>query len=678
MNIKRSILSQVWLGPMGGVPPLDQVNSETLRVALDEALIEAQNERSQLKAERISRSFNNTILVLDQLGESLDRVRALYSNWSSSFTNDEMRMLRRDMEPRLSAWQAELYGDSELYQGVLEISKGVELTPIQRRLSRRILDHFEDAGAHLDVSTKTRVTEINRRLSELYTDFSDRVLADEEEVVTWLDDGQLDGLSLGWCSSAKNAAERHGQPQRWAVQNTRSAVEPLLTFSPHSEVREAVWRNFYGRGELRESTKTYPIAQEILILRAERATLLGFETQSHQVLSRTMAGTPEAAMGLLREVWKPTVDTFSRELHTMSELAKSEGFEGVLAPWDVRYYGEKVRQRDYDLDPNLVRQYFSLNRLREGMFWAANQCFGWQIKPAIDVVSPHPDVSVWEIYDRDEQAVGLFYLDPFARAGKRSGAWMSAYRVQGWDDEKDERIPPLILNTCNFLKPGKGEPCLLSLNEARTLFHEFGHGMHGLASRVKYKGLAGTSVVRDFVEFPSQLNERWLTSPELRERFCTHINTGEPLPATLIEKMEAASNAGSGFATLEYLASAVVDLSLHLEGKHASPHDVEERVLGEWGLPSQVVMRHRTPQFAHIFSGESYASGYYCYLWADTLVADATELFNERGFYDQELCLQYYDQVLSQGHAVDSSEAFRVLRGRDPRVEPLLKDRGLI
>jgi len=311
------------------------------------------------------------------------------------------------------------------------------------------------------------------------------------------------------------------------------------------------------------------------------------------------------------------------------------------------------------------------------MFWAAKRCFGWVIKPSTEP-SPHPDVSVWEISDQHGDELGMFYFDPFAREGKRSGAWMSVYRVQAWDEETERRTPPLVLNTCNFLKASGDAPNLLSLNDARTLFHEFGHAMHGLASRTKLRGLAGTSVVRDFVEFPSQLNERWLPSSALRERFCTHVDTGAPLPEELLTKIEAAANAGSGFATLEYLASAVVDLSLHLEGADADPASIEERILTEWGLPSQVVMRHRTPQFSHIFSSDGYASAYYCYLWADTLVADAAELFREQGFYNSELCQRYHDLILSRGDAVEAAEAFREFTGREPRVEPLLRDRGLI
>lgn len=676
MNAKNPLL-QPWTGPMAGVPPLDQVTVPALEAALEAAMLEEDEELAALRAVDGPGTFDDTVRALDQLGDTLDRVASIYHNWSYSFASDELRALRRTLEPRFSARRDALYGDTALYARVRHVADTADaagLTPVQRRLCTRILERFEDAGAHLDDPTRARVAAINQRLSSLYTDFSDRVLADEEQLVTWLDADDLEGLSESWRSAAKAAAAHHGQPHRWAVQNTRSAVEPFLIASPRRDLRETVWRTFYGRGELRTETDTRPLITEILALRGERARLLGFSTHAHKVLSRTMAGTPEAALGLLRKVWGPARATFQRELEKMRPLAEADGVTLPLQPWDVRFYGEKVRRRDHDLDPALLQKHFSLDRLRDGMFWAAEQTMGWTFEQ-VDVPVPHPDVTVYAIRAADGSDVGLFHFDPFARAGKRSGAWMSTYRSQGWDAD---RVPPVVLNTCNFLKPGGDAPALLTVTNATTLFHEFGHAMHGLASQVRYRGLAGTSVVRDFVEFPSQLNERWLTTPELLQRFGRHVDTGEPLPAELLAKMEAAANASSGFGTMEFLASAVVDMVLHLETGPVDPATFEAETLAEWGLPSAVVMRHRTPHFAHIFSGEGYAAGYYCYLWADTLVADAAEAFDARGFYDTELFGRYHDTILSRGHTVDAAEAYRAFLGRDPQVEPLLRHRGLI
>ena len=662
-----------WTGPMLGAPPLDQVTAPLLEGALQVAMEAEDRELAAIRAVDGPPTFANTVAALDALGGQLDRVVSIYYNFALSFSNDGIRALRRKMEPILAGRRDALYGDTALFARVQQVSESAGLDPEQKRLCDRILEHFEDAGAHLPDATRTRVAEINQRLSTLYTDFSDKVLADEEALVTWLNEADLTGMSASWVSAARATAKAHGQPDRWAVANTRSAVEPFLTLSPHRSLREQVWNTFYKRGELREETHTGATIVEILSLRQERARLLGFETHAHKSLARTMAGTPGAAVKLMRQIWGPAKATFERELDQMRPLAETDGITGPLEPWDVRFYGEQVRRRDHDLDPTLVQAHFRLDRLVEGMFWAAEQTMGWTFEQ-IDVPVPHEDVTVYAIRDAEGADIGLFHFDPFARPGKHSGAWMSTYRSQFWGNE---RIPPVVLNTCNFLKPESG-PALLTPTNATTLFHEFGHAMHGLASRVRYNGLAGTSVVRDFVEFPSQLNERWLTTPELLKRFGRHVDTDEPLSEELLAKMEAAANASSGFGTMEFLASAVVDMLLHLEPDPVDPGAFEEKVLTEWGLPSAVVMRHRTPQFAHIFSSDGYAAGYYCYLWADTLVADAAEAFQEQGYYNAALFQRYHDEILSRGHTVDAAEAFRKFRGRDPEVEPLLRHRGLI
>lgn len=673
MNANNPLLVP-WTGPMDGAPPLDQVTTPHLAAALEVAMLEEDEELARLRAVDAPPTFDNTVKVLDGLGDRLNRVVSIYSNFCLSFSTPELRELRREMQPRLSARRDALYGDSTLFARVQEVSQQSGLEPEQVRLCQRLLERFEDAGAHLEPATRAEVAQINQRLSSLYSEFSDRVLADEEELVTWLEADHLTGMSDSWISAARETARIHGRPDAWAVANTRSAVEPYLIFSPHRAQREAVWRAFYHRGELRDASRTEPVIKEILALRLKRARLLGFATHAHKMLARTMAGSPEAAIDLMKQVWAPARATFQKELDKMTPLAEADGITGALEPWDVRYYGEKVRRRDHDLDPALVEKYFSLEKLRDGMFWAANQTMGWTFEQ-IDVPVPHTDITVWAIRDAKGNDIGLFHFDPFARPGKRSGAWMSTYRSQYWGND---RVPPIVLNTCNFLKPGDGVPALLSYTNAITLFHEFGHAMHGLASRVRYNALAGTSVVRDFVEFPSQLNERWLSTPELLTRFGRHIETNEPISPELLAKIEAAANAASGFRTMEFLASAVVDMQFHLQTEAVDPSAFEEATLTEWGLPSAVVMRHRTPHFSHIFSGDGYSAGYYCYLWADTLVADAAEAFQEQGYYNQALFQRYHDLILSRGHTVDPAEAFRAFRGRDPEVGPLLRHRGLV
>ncbi|MBO84566.1 MAG: peptidase M3 [Deltaproteobacteria bacterium] len=673
MNANNPLLLP-WTGPMAGAPPLDEVTTPLLEAALEAAMLAEDEELARLRNVDGPSTFENTVKVLDGLGDDLDRVVSIYSNFCLSFSTPELRALRRVMQPRLSARRDDLYGDNTLFERIRVISRDDGLNPEQQRLCQRLLERFEDAGAHLDEATRAKVAQVNQRLSSLYSEFSDRVLADEEELVTWLDEDALTGMAESWISAARETATIHGRPEAWAVANTRSAVEPYLTFSPHRAQRQAVWHTFYHRGELREETHTQTIITEILALRLKRARLLGFETHAHKMLDRTMAGSPEAAIDLMKQIWVPARKTFERELAKMKPLAEADGIAGPLEPWDVRFYGEQVRRRDHDLDPAVVQKYFSLERLRDAMFWAATQTMGWTFEQ-VDVPVPHTDVTVWAIRDADENDIGIFHFDPFARPGKRSGAWMSTYRSQYWGND---RVPPIVLNTCNFLKPGEGTAALLTYTNAITLFHEFGHAMHGLASRVRYNALAGTSVVRDFVEFPSQLNERWLSTPELLTRFGRHIDTDEPLSAELLEKIEAAANAASGFRTMEFLASAVVDMQFHLQTEPVDPGHLEAETLAEWGLPSAIVMRHRTPHFSHIFSGDGYSAGYYCYLWADTLVADAAEAFEEQGYYNRAFFQRYHDLILSRGHTVDAAEAFRSFRGRDPEVGPLLRHRGLV
>ncbi len=669
----NTILLDTWNGPMAGAPLLDQVNATTLRAALQQGILEEDRELAAIRATPGPGTFADTILALENAGSALRRVTGLYGNWSWAFVTPEIRALRREMEPIFAARTDALYQDTALFARVRHVADHEALDPIQTRLVRRFLDRFEAAGAHLDAPTRARVAEINQRLSQLANDFNERVMGDEEELVTELDEGGIVGMPASWVSAARETALAHKLDCTYAVANTRSAVEPFLYLSPRRDLREKVWRTFYGRGELRDTHRTRGVIQEVLQLRHERSVLLGFATYAHYSLARTMAGTPDAVLDLLHRVFDAAKVTFERELAGMTDLAANDGISEALAPWDVRYYAEKARQRDHDINSEELQKHFSLERLADAMLWAATERFGWTFTP-VDVPVPHPDIRVWAVQDANGADIGIFHFDPYARAGKRSGAWMSTYREQDWDEG---RVPPVVLNTCNFLKPGAGQHALLSMDDARTLFHEFGHGMHGLASNVRYRSLAGTEVVRDFVEFPSQLNERWLTTPEILGRFCRHIETGEAPSEDLLARLRAAANATSGFSTLEFLASAIIDMELHLTDGNIDPDVFERETLARWGLPAQVVMRHRTPHFAHIFSGEDYAAGYYCYLWADTIVADAAEAFAETGWYDPALNQQYYDLLLSIGHTVDAGEAFRAFRGRDPDVGALLRHRGL-
>jgi peptidyl-dipeptidase Dcp len=452
-------------------------------------------------------------------------------------------------------------------------------------------------------------------------------------------------------------------------------MEPFLTYSARRDLREKVWRTFYSRGDHGDAKDTKPIIREVLKLRAERARLLGYATHAHWRLENAMAKTPERAMELMEAVWKPAVARVHEEVADMQAIADQEGAGSKIAPWDYRYYAEKVRKAKYDLDENEVKPYLQLEKLREGMFWVAGQLLGFQFAPLSGIPVVHPDVRVWQVKDAGGRHVGLWYFDPYARAGKRSGAWMNAYRNQ---ERFDGAVSTIVSNNSNFVKGAPGEAVLVSWEDARTLFHEFGHALHGLSSNVSYPSLSGTAVPRDYVEFPSQLLEQWLSTPEVMGRYAVHFQTGQPIPRELTQKIERAARFNQGFSTVEYLAAALVDMKLHLAGdREIDPAAFERDTLTALGMPSEIVMRHRTPHFSHVFASDGYSAGYYSYLWSDTLSADAWEAFTEAGgAYDKAVAKRLIEHVLSAGNTVDPAEAYKAFRGREAGIGALMRKRG--
>jgi peptidyl-dipeptidase Dcp len=521
------------------------------------------------------------------------------------------------------------------------------------------------------------MAEINQKLASLFTTFSQNVIADETDQFVVIDkEEDLAGLPEPVRQSAATEAESRNMKGKWVINNSRSAVAPFLTYSERRELREKVWRMFVDRGDNGGKTDNNAIITEILNLRAERAKLLGYETHAHWRIENTMAKTPERAVELLERVWTPAVARARQEVKDMQALANKEKAKIRIEPWDYRFYAEKVRKQKYDLDENLIKPYMQLDKLRDAMFWVGGELFGLEFKQIRDVEVFHPDVTVWQVSDKAKgKAVGLFYFDPYARKGKRSGAWMSAYRVQ---ERFDGDVIPIVSNNSNFMKGKPGEPVLISWDDATTLFHEFGHAVHGLLSDVRYPSLAGTAVFRDYVEFPSQLLEHWLSTPEVLQKFAVHHQTGEPIPEALVKRIERAATFNQGFDTVEFLGSAFIDMKIHLEGaKKIDPDAFERDTLASLGMPSEIVMRHRTPQFMHVFSSDSYSAGYYSYLWADVLTADGFEAFREAaGPYDKKVAESLRKNVLSVGNTIDPSEGYRQFRGRDARVEALMKKRG--
>ncbi|MBC7929302.1 MAG: M3 family metallopeptidase, partial [Rubrivivax sp.] len=554
-----------------------------------------------------------------------------------------------------------------------------KLTAEQQRLAWLYYTNFVRSGAKLDAKSKSRLSEINQQLAGLYTRFSQNLLADEtEQFLALKEEAELAGLPQSLRDAAAAAGATKKMPGAWVLTNTRSSIDPFLTYSDRRDLREKAWRMFVNRGDGGDSHDNNAIITEVLGLRAERAKLLGFATHAHWRLENTMAKTPERAVELMEAVWKPAVSRVHEEVADMQALADKEGAKIKIEPWDYRYYQEKVRKARYDLDQTEVKQYLQLDKLREGIFWVAGELFNFKFTPVTNVAVYHPDVHVWEVTDKSSgKHIGLWYFDPYAREGKRSGAWMNAYRSQ---ERMDGEVTTIVSNNSNFSKGKPGEPTLVSWDDATTMFHEFGHALHGLSSNVTYPTLSGTAVARDYVEFPSQLLEHWLSTPEVLQRFAVHYQTGKPIPVALVEKIKRASTFNQGFATTEYLSSALVDMKLHLAGSQKiDPDAFEKKTLTELGMPNELVMRHRTPQFGHVFSSDSYSAGYYSYLWSDVLTADAFGAFVEgKGAYDAKVAARLRKNIFSVGNTIDPAAGYRAFRGRDPKIEALMQKRGFM
>lgn len=678
-KVTDRVLLAPWSGPYGGVPPWNLVRPEEFVADFDAAISQADADIEAIADNPQPATFENTIVALETAGRGLDRLSSIFGVHSSNLNVGSMPEVERKVEPKLAEYRDRVVQNSKLFSRVDAVYHSEEFKQLDSAQQRLVDDRYKQfvrQGAKLSEADKQQLSKINQRLASLFTEFSQNVLADEQGYVTWIEDeADLAGLPTSVVAGMSAAAKEKGQPGKWAVTNTRSSVDPFLTYADNRQLRETVWHNFYNRGDNGDEHDNNAIISEILKLRATRAKLLGYETHAHWRLEPQMAKRPEATMELMLKVWPKAVARVAEEVADMQQLADQAGDQITIEPWDYRFYAEKVRKLKYDLDFNEVKPYLQLEELREGMMWAAGKLFGFQFTPVDDVPVFHPDVRVWRVDNADGKLVGLWYFDPFAREGKRSGAWMTNYRAQ---ENITEPITTLVSNNSNFVKGAEGTPALISWDDADTLFHEFGHALHGLCSNVRYPSQAGTAVARDYVEFPSQLYEHWLTTPEILNRFAVHYETGQPLPQELVDKIEKAATFNQGFATVEYLASALVDMKLHLAGDVTiDPDEFERKTLEELGMPPQIPMRHRTPQFMHIFSSDSYSAGYYSYLWSDALTADAADVFEEAGsYYDPAVAKSLYENVMSVGDTIDPAEGFRAFRGRDVDTSALLRKRG--
>ncbi|HEX4709928.1 MAG TPA: M3 family metallopeptidase [Phenylobacterium sp.] len=670
-------LTRPWTGPYGGVPPFDQVKVADFKGAWDAAMAEELAEIDAIANNPAPPTFENTIGAMERAGATGDRVGTIYDIWSGTLSTPDVRAVEKEIEPKLAAHNDKILQNEKLFrriEAVYEARDKAGLTPEQKRLAWVRWNAFVRAGAKLSPAAKARVAEINKELAGLFTTFNQNLLADETDYVLYLDEKDLTGLPHDVREAAAQGAKEHGKAGQYAILNTRSSMDPFLTYSDRRDLREKVWRTYYARGDNGDAHDNNAGIKQILKLRAERAKLRGYPTHAHWRLDDAMAKTPEHAMDLMMRVWPSAVARVHQEVVEMQAVADREKANIKIAPWDYRYYAEKVRAERYALDMNDVKPYLQLEKLREGMHWAAGQLYGFEFTPISDVPVQHPDVRVWKV-TRGGQLVGLWYFDPYARTGKRSGAWMNAYRAQ---QTYEGKITTIVSNNANFVKGAPGQPVLVSWDDGITMFHEFGHALHGLNSEVTYPTLSGTRVPRDYVEFPSQLNENWLPTPEVLNRFALHYQTGKPIPAELVAKINKAHTFRQGFNVTEYLSSALIDMKLHLAGDaDIDPRAFEKDELAKLGMPAELPMRHRTPQFGHIFASDGYSAGYYSYLWSEVLDHDAFEAFTEKGGpYDKSVARSLHENIMKVGNTVDPAIQYRAFRGRDPDVKAYLRDKG--
>ncbi|MFT5512506.1 MAG: peptidyl-dipeptidase Dcp [Bacteroidia bacterium] len=675
-----NILLAEWTGPYGGVPAFDQLKVEDVKAAMLQGMKLKLKDIDAIASNSDAPTFENTIEEMERSGAPLKRAFSYYGILSANMSSQEFRDIQTDLAPLFSEHESKITQNEKLFQRIKAVYDASLEHPLhvdQQRVIDLTYTSFSMNGAELDAKKKARYAAINKELSSLYTQFSNNVLHDEENYVTFLTEEQLGGLSPGYVKSAAKIATDKGQDGKYAITNSRSSMDPFLTYSTERELRKQVWTNYYSRGDNGDEYDNNKLIAKILQLRKQKAEVLGFKNYADWRLQDRMAKTPENAIGLMEAVWPAAIARVAEEVEDMQTVANDNFAKIKIKPWDYRFYAEKVRKQKYDLNSDEVKQYLQLDKLTEAMHYVAGRLFNYNFTPIPDGTVPvyHEDVHVWEVTDKTSgENIGLWYLDPYAREGKRSGAWANTLRSHTTFDGKKN---VLATNNSNFVKPAPGEAALVSWDDATTFFHEFGHALHFLSANVKYPTL--NSGVRDYTEFQSQLLERWLSTDEVINTYLVHYETGEPIPAELVAKIKNAATFNQGFSTTEYLASAIMDMKLHL----VDPTDIdidkfERETLVALNMPKELPMRHRTPHFGHVFSGEGYATAYYGYMWADVLTADAAEAFAEApgGFYDADMAAKLVKYLFAPRNSMDPAEAYRLFMGRDAKIEALMRARG--
>lgn len=702
-------VSAVWEGPYQGVPAFDKIQVSHFKSALDQAMANILQTVDHVANQKEAPTFENTILPLETATEKNGGPFVLFGIWASGLSSPEVQALEKEMAPKLADFSNKINLNPQLFRRIDQIYKGMKVSEAstsqtdstrntlgdsisgkegsssqpsgptfsaeQKRLVWKYHSEGLRAGAALSEEARKKVAALNKRHAELTTQFVQNTLADEDDKYLLVKDvSQMKGMSEAFLTAAFEAAKAKGV-KGYLVKNTRSTMQPFLTYCTNRELRRKAFEIWTGRGDGGDKTDNNALITEIVDIRRERSQLLGFSSYAHWKLADKMAKTPENAMKLMLKVWEPAKRQVKMDVAAMTKIARKEtgkkSFQ--IQAWDYRFYAEKLRQKKYDFDMDRLKPYLEVNQIRKAMFWMADQLYGLEFEKVAGLPVFHKDVTVYQV-KRGGEIVGLWYFDPFAREGKRSGAWMNAYRVQHRYSGRE--VIPIVSNNSNFIKAPDGQRTTISWDDASTMFHEFGHALHGLNSDVTYPSLAGTATARDFVEFPSQIHEDWLSTDKVM-KFLTN-EKGEPLPRNLITKLKKAASFNEGFATVEYLASALVDMKLHLSNETSiDPKAFERQTLEALGMPSEVVMRHRLPHFGHLFSGEGYSAGYYSYLWSDVLRHDAFKAFNEgKGPYDKEVAQRFMKTILSVGNTVDPAVAYEKFRGRGPDVKALLNAKG--
>lgn len=678
--IANPLLETAWATPHGAVP-FDRITVEHFAPAFERGMATHLAEIDAITAVADAPTFDNTIVPLERAGRDLERAFAVFGNLASANSNEAIRAVQREWAPKMAAHQSTITLNEALFQRIDAVHGGrASLDAEQQRVVERMHTNFVRAGARLSGDERVRIAAINQRLAELSTGFSQNLLADTEGFTLVLSsEEELAGLPDGVRQAAAEAARQRGQDGKHLITLQRPSVEPFLSYSSNRALREKAWRAWIARGDNGNDFDNNALIAEIVRLRAERSSILGYDSFAEFALDDSMAGSPEAAMALMERVWEPALARAKEERAAMQKVIDAEGADFELEAWDWRYYAEKVRKARFNVSQDEIKPYLALDNLIDGQFYIAKRLFGLEFVERDDIPVPNPTVRVWEVKRADGSFVGLFYGDYFAREGKQSGAWMSGFQRQ---HRLGDGAAPHVINVMNVNAPPAGQPALLSFDDAVTLFHEFGHGLHGLLSNQTYPSISGTSVSRDFVEFPAQLLEHYMTEPYMLRKFALHVETGQPMPDALIERLVASRKFNQGFATVEFLASAFVDKAFHrLTLEEAATLDVaafEKQALDSIGMLDEIAMRHRSAHFGHVFSG-GYPSAYYSYMWSEVLDADGFDAFREAGdIFDPNVAERLLTYVYSAGNSRPPMEAYVGFRGREPDVDALLRNRGFV